>query len=305
MSANLPTLFSQQYSSNVAFLSQQRLSRFQSAVSVASGYQGKQVSPVDQVGAVSMQPVNSRFQTKVRTDAAVDRRWVVPQSFDLQQLEDSVDKLKMISDVRSAYVQNTVAAANRQKDDLVISAFFGTSPTGETGGTSTTFPTSTSTNTVSVSYGATTSDLSVAKLKKAVELLLNNNVDLDLEEVYCAIGPKQNTALLNEIEIIGNDFRSSERPTVDAKGRVMEFMGIRFLHTNRLSNGTDDAAGTSRGIPLWCKSGMHLGLWQDNQYRVRQAEEFKGNPWEVYAYMTAGATRVEEAKVIRIWAREA
>lgn len=304
MSANLPTLFSQQYSTNVQLLSQQRLSKFQMAVSVDSGYRGKQVSPVDQVGAVAMQPVTSRFQTKTRTDAVVDRRWVVPSSFDLQQLEDSFDKLKMISDIRSAYVQNTIAAANRQKDDLIIDAFFGTSLTGETGGTSTTFPTSTSTNVVSVSEGATTSNISVAKLKKGIELLLTNDVDLDLEEVYCAIGPKQNTALLNEIEIIGNDFRPAERPQVDAKGRVVEFMGIRFLHTTRLDTGTDDAAGTSRAVPLWCKSGMHLGLWQDNQYRVRQAEEFKGNPWEVYAYMTAGATRIDEDKVIRIWARE-
>lgn len=301
MSANLPSLYGQQYASSVALLSQQRTSRFVQGVMVQGGYRGKQASPVDQFGAVEMQPVTGRFQPKTRTDAPVDRRWVTPSPFDLQQQVDTFDQLKLLQDPKSAYNQNTVAAQFRKKDDLIITALFGTALTGESGGTSTTLPTSTSTNVVSVSEGGTTSNMNVQKLKKGIELLLTNNVDLDFEDVWCAIGPKQNTALLNEIEIIHGDY---SKATVDAKGRVTNYMGINFAHTNRLPTGTDDAAGTSRSIPLWCKSGMHLGLWEDAIYKVRQAEELKGNPWEIYCYLMFGATRLEEAKVIRIWARE-
>lgn len=303
MSANLLNLYGQQYSTNVGLLLQQRDSKFGPYVMTGT-HAGEQASPVDQVGSVEMQSVTGRFQTKTRTDAAVDRRWVSPSDFDLQQLVDKFDKLKMLSDPKNAYVQNTVAAVNRKKDEVIIDAFFGTSLTGKTGTTSTTFPTSTSTNVVGVSTGGTTSNINVAKIKKAIELLLTNNVDLDVEQVACAIGPKQNTALLNEIEVISSDFSPAERPTIDSKGRVMSFLGINFVHTNRLDLGTDDAAGSSRGIPLWCKSGMHLGLWQDAVYDVREAKEFKGNPWEVYAHMSLGATRIEEGKVIRIWCRE-
>lgn len=303
MSINLPSLYSQQYTTNVELLLQQRLAKFRPYMTVGS-YSGKQAAVVDQIGAVEMQPVNSRFQPKTRTDAPVDRRWVAPSDWDLQQLVDTFDKLKMISDPKSAYNQNTVAAAHRKEDDLAIGAFFAAALTGETGSSTTSFPTSTSTNVVSVSTGGTTSNINVAKLKKAIELLLNNNVDLDVETVACAIGPKQNTALLNEIEIIGADFAASERPKIDSKGRVMSFMGIEFVHTNRLQTGTDDAAGSSRAIPFWVKSGMHVGIWQDPIYRVRQAEELKGNPWEIYAYRSMGVTRTEEGKVIRIWARE-
>lgn len=301
MSANLPSLYGQQYASSVALLSQQRTSRFVQGVMVQGGYRGKQASPVDQFGAVEMQPVTGRYQTKVRTDAPVDRRWVTPSPFDLQQLEDTFDRLKLLNDPKSAYNLNTVAAQFRKKDDLIISAMFGTALTGESGGTSTILPTSTSTNVVSVSEGGTTSNMNVQKLKKGIELLLTNNVDLEFEEVWCGIGPKQNTALLNEIEVIHGDY---SKATIDSKGRVTSYMGINFAHSNRLPTGTDDAAGTSRSIPLWCKSGMHLGLWEDAIYRVRQAAELKGEPWEIYCYMMIGATRTEEAKMIRIWARE-
>lgn len=300
MSINLPSLFSQQFSTNVQLLLQQRDSRFASAA-MSGTHRGETASPVDQVGKIAMQPVTSRYENKTRTDAPVDRRWVDPSPFDSQQLEDSFDRLKMISDIRSAYTQNAVNAANRKKDELLIAAFFATAKTGKQGGTSTTFPTSTATNVVSVSEGGTTSNLNMQKLKKGVELLLTNDVDLDNEQVYCALGPKQNTALLNEIEVINGDYRGAR---VDGQGRVMSWNGIEFIHSNLLTTGTDDAAGTSRALPMWCRSGMHLGVWENPIFKVRIAEEFKSNPWEVYAYMMMGATRIEEGKVIKIWARE-
>lgn len=299
MSANLASLYAQQFSTNVMLLLQQKLSKFRSAVTEGS-YSGKQASPVDQVGAVNMNPVTSRFANKTRTDAAVDRRWVLPSDFDLQQIIDTFDKLKMISDPKSAYVQNSVAAANRQMDDLIIAAFTGTANTGETGTTSTSILAG---NTVGVSVGGTTSNLNVAKLKEGFQILLGHEVDTDTDPIYCAITADQNTALLNEIQIISADFKQEQKPSVMG-GKVMSFLGINFIHSQRLATGTDDAAGTSRSIPMWAKSGMHLGLWQDTRTSTRQALELKGEPWEVYLYLSAGATRLEEKKIVRIWARE-
>lgn len=300
MSANLASLYGQQYSTSVALLLQQKMSKFRGAVTSGS-YTGKQASPVDQVGAVSMQPVTSRFAVKVRTDAPVDRRWVLPSDFDLQQLVDTFDKLKIISDPRSVYVQNSVAAANRQFDDLIISAFTGTAQTGETGATATTFP---SGQVVGVSTGGTTSGLNVAKLKKGYEILLSNEVDTDSDPIYCAITAKQNTDLLNEIQVISADFKQEQKPSV-VDGKLSSFLGINFIHSQRLVSAVDDLGSTaSRSLPMWAKSGMHLGIWSDMQTKVRQAEELKGNPWEVYLFMSAGATRIEEDKVVRIWARE-
>jgi stage V sporulation protein SpoVS len=300
MSINAPTLYTQQFASNVALLSQQKISKLTPCVATGS-HTGKQASPVNQVGSIEMQAVNSRFAPKKRTDLAVDRRWVAPEAWDLQQLVDTFDQMKAAVDLKSGEVAAAVAARNRRKDYTIINSFFAAALTGEVGGTSTAFPTSTTSNVVSVSYGATTSNMSVAKLKKAVELLLTNNVDLDEEEVFCGLSPKANTALLNDIEVIDGSFKGA---TVDSKGRLMAWNGIQFKHSNYFANGTDDAAGTSRALPLWCKSGMYLGVWQDDVTRIRQAEELQGNPWELYCYQSFGATRLEEAKVIKIWARE-
>ncbi len=300
MTINASSLFTQEFKTNVALLSQQMMSKLEGCVTVGS-YTGEQASPVNQVGSVEMKPVNSRFQQKEQSDLAVDRRWIAPEDWDLTLRIDTFDKLKSAVSLESAETQAAVASRNRRKDFTIINAFFADAKTGKAGGTTTTFPTSTSTNVISVSYGATASNMSVAKLKKAIELLLSNNVDLDNEELYCGLSPKANTALLNDIEVIDGNFRGA---VLDNKGRLQAWNGIQFKHSNYFGTGTDDASGSSRALPLWCKSGMHLGVWQNDIVDVRQAKEMKGNPWELYCYQSLNATRIEEAKVIKIWARE-
>jgi len=301
MTINAPQLYTQKFSSNVALLAQQKLSRLESTVTTDS-YTGEQVSPINQAGKLEMKPVNTRFQQKQRSDLSVDRRWLSPEDWDLQQLVDTFDKMKMAVELQSAEVAAAVAARNRRKDYSIIAAFFADARTGKNGGSTTPFPTSTDTNVVSVSYGATTSNISVAKLKKGLELFAANDVDIDEEEIFCGLSPKGNTALLNDIEIIDGNFSGAVR---DAKGRLLAWNGISFKHGNNYETGTDDASGTSRAIPMWCKSGMHLGTWTNDVTRVREAQEYKGNPWELYCYQSLNATRIEEAKVLKIWCREA
>ena len=136
MSANLPNHFIQSYSSNVQLLLQVNGGKFANAVS-RGNYVGKAASVVDQFGSVEMQPVTSRFAPMGRVDASTDRRWVYPLDFDLPQLIDSFDKLRMITDPESVYVQNAVKAAMRKYDSLILTAFQATAKTGETGSTST------------------------------------------------------------------------------------------------------------------------------------------------------------------------
>lgn len=301
MSINLPQLYTQQYSSSVQLLSQQRVSKLEACVTTGS-YTGKQASPVNQIGAVEMQPVNGRLQSKQRTDAPLARRWLSGEPWDLALYVDTFDAVKAAVDIKSGEVEATVASRNRRKDLTIINAFFADARTGEQGGDTTTFPTSTATNIVSVGYGASASNISIAKIKKAVELLMTNDVDLDTETLFCGLSPKANTALLNDIEVIEGNFKGA---VLDDKGRLKAWNGIQFRHSNRFQTGTDDASGSSRALPLWCQSGVHVGTWIDSQTKIRQAEELKGNPWELYTYQMFGATRLEEAKVIKIWAREA
>lgn len=303
MSVNITTFYVQQYAKIINELVQQRDSRLRQACT-EQRYEGKAGSPVEQVGAIAMQPVTSRYATMGRVDAPTDRRWVYPSDFDLPQLLDSFDKLRLLIDPKSKFVENAHFAANRQIDDLIISALGGTAKTGETGGTSTTFP---SGQVVSVSQGAAAATgLTVAKIREAKRILLANEAIMynPSAEIYCVAGSTQLDNLLAEVQIVSTDFNSTESGgPVLRDGIITKFLGVNFIHSERLATGTDDASGTSTQCYMWEKNGMHLGLWNDITTDVAQRKDLQGLPWQAYVYMTAGATRLEEKRVVKIWAR--
>lgn len=305
MSANLPSLYAQQFATNIALLLQQKGSKLRNLVSFKGDYVGKQVSPVDQIGAIEMQQVASRFAPMGRVDAAVDRRWVTPIDFDLPQLIDTFDKLRLLNDPESSYVQNAMFAAGRKLDDLIIDAMFADAKTGETGGTTTVFPSAVypSGNSVSVSFGGTTTGLTIPKLKRARRILIGNEVDADSDPITCIITAAQEEDLLNQYEATSRDFNPTDRPVLK-EGMLDRFLGMNFVRCERLDTGTDDASGTSRAVPVFAKSGVHLAMWQDIRTDVDQRKDLQGLPWQVYVYLTANATRLEEKKVVRVWARE-
>ena len=291
MSANLEDLYVQQYSTNIQLLLQQMGSKLRDTVTMGS-HVGKQASPVDQVGAIEMQPVVSRFAPMGRVDAAVDRRWVFPSDFDLPQLIDEYDKLRLLIDPSSTYVRNAVLAAGRQFDKLICAAFTGTAKTGETGSTNTSFA---SANEVDVAVGGANSKLNVAKIKAVKELMMANHVDFDMEEAYIGITAADHASLLNEIQVISSDFNT--RPVL-VDGKVTEFLGFRFVHCELIET---QLAGTNEvTLPVWVKSGMYLGVWNDITNTVSRRNDLQGEPWQVYTKMTAGATRLEEDKVYAI-----
>lgn len=297
MSANAAQLFGRQYASNVDLLLQQKGSRLRKGVTEDS-YVGEQASPVDQVGAIAMQPVTSRFGAIGRVDAPLFRRWVTPSDFDLPQNFDSFDKLKIISDPRSRYVENAVMAAGRQIDDLIIAAFFGTALTGTNGGTSTTFAADGG-STVAVDFGSTgNSGFTVAKLREAKRILMANEVDVMNDQIFAGINASAHDDLLQEIQVVSTDF--NDRPVL-VEGMVSRFLGINFLISERFAQTGDPY----RRIPVWAKSGMHLGIWNEIMTNVSQRNDLTSQPWQAYLKMSMGATRLEGEKTVEVLSDEA
>ena len=303
MSINDIDLASQQYATNVELLLQQKGSKLRGLVDVGN-YVGKAANIVDQVGAIEASTITGRFQPKGRTDAAVDKRWVYPTDKIIPQLFDSRDKLRLISDPKSVAAMNGANGMGRAIDDIIIAALFGTSKTGIEGGTSTVFGTTLSTSggqNIAVGTGAAAATgLNVAKLREVRRQALANEIDLDSETIYMGITSKQDANLLQEIQIISTDF--NDRPVLK-DGKVVSFLGIQFVHIERLGTGTSDD-GTARECPVWVKSGMHLGIWNDLKATVAQRFDLEGNPWGLDTEMTMGATRTQEKKVFRVWCAE-
>jgi hypothetical protein len=290
MSQNLPSHFVQQFATNIALKLQQKDSRLGGAVMIGS-HMGEQAAEVDQVDAIEMQEIAGRFAPIGRVDAALDRRWVSPEHYDLNQLIDKFDKLKLLIDPSSIFVQNAVAAAKRRRDRTIINAFFADAKTGKSGTTTTSFPGG---QVIAVNEGAAgNTGASVEKILTGLERLQAADVDTETDMIFHGLNAKANGKLLREVQIIQNKFNVSANIV---KGKVMEFMGVNFIHSELF--GTDGSG--YRRLPMWAKSGMHLGVWEDMQTDIDQRKDLSGHPWQAYLKLTIGATRLEEEKVLEI-----
>ena len=152
---------------------------------------------------------------------------------------------------------------------------------------------------VAVNFGASSNTgLTVAKLREAKRLLMAAEVDLETDMINCAVTAQQHDDLLAEAQIISTDF--NDKPVL-VEGRIQRFLGINFVHTELL-----EVDGSSfRRVPIWAKSGMHLGLWNDITTDISQRKDLQSLPFQAYIYMTAGSTRIEEEKVVEVLANEA
>lgn len=295
MSNQIPTHYAVQYASNIELLLQQKGSRLRDTVTLKSITGAKSAVPVDQIGKVEATKRTTRYPVLTPADTPAERPWVYPSDYDWNDLIDSIDKLRVVTDPQSAYVANGTYAMGRAQDSEIIAAFFADRKTGEAGATTTSFLAA---NVVAVNYGAAGAvGLTVAKLRQAKKILLAAEVDMEMDPITIPISAAQHDNLLSEIQITSLDF--NERPVL-VEGTVTRFLGFNFKHSEMLS--TD--ASSYRQIPVYAKSGMVLAVWNDITTDISIRKDLAGLPVQVYVFGTFGATRLEEKKVVKILCSE-
>lgn len=296
MSQNIPTHYAQQYAASVDLLLQQKGSKLRDKVTVHAIKGAKAASLLDQHGAVEATKRTTRYPTLTPADTPTDRPWVYPTDYDWNDLIDSIDKLRMLTDPQSAYVQNGTYALGRAMDNEIIDAFFADRKTGENGGTTTSFPAA---QQVAVNFGASGAvGLTVAKMREAKRLLLAAEVDVENDPLNMPVTAKQHDNLLGEIQVVSLDF--NEKPVM-VEGLITRFLGFNLIHSEKL-----DTDGSSyRRVPAYAKSGMHLAIWNEITADVSQRKDLAGLPIQVYVFGTFGATRSEEKKIVEIKCSEA
>jgi hypothetical protein len=297
MSAPVTTLFTTQYTTAVELLLQQPGRGLRESVT-NGGYIGQSANPVDQIGQVKPVKNRPRNSDTPLVNTPTDRRWVYPNDYEVADLIDQQDKLRTIDDFQNPCVQAGTMAIQRAMDDQVLLAFFGTSNTGNTGGTPVSFPGSQS---IAANYGAAANvGLTVSKLRKARQLLLSAGADLTTDELHCAITSLDHDNLLGETQIINADYAGQDSAVL-REGMVQRFLGVNF-HIVEFTDTIYEAAATigqaTRQIPLWLKSGMHLGIWGDVTARIDERPD-KSYAMQWYVKTTCGATRLQEKKVVQ------
>ena len=282
MSLEVTTAFVQQYSANVQMLSQQMGSRLRDAVRVEN-IVGKNAF-FDQVGQATAQKRTTRHADTPQIDTPHARRRVSLVDYEYADLIDDQDKVRMLIDPTSSYAMAAAAAMGRAMDDEIIDAAFGTSFTGETGSTSVTFP-------AAQTVVTNTSGMTIDKLRAAKRVLDSNDVDPSIPR-YVAVGPQQIEDLLGTTAVTSSDFNSVKALV---QGEIDTFMGFRFIMTNRLPIDGNNV----RDCFAWAEDGLALGIGKDIMARIDERAH-KGYATQVYYCMSVGASRMEEAKVVKI-----
>ena len=297
MSQFVNAAFVQQYRTNVMMLLQQQGSRLRDAVQNMA-FHGKAASVAEQFGQVNPVKNQSRHSDTPLISTPQDKRWIYPNDYDWADLIDSQDKLRMLIDPSSPYAMAGAWAMGRAMDDEIVNAFFSNAQTGENGTTATALPSS---QIVAVTTGASgNTGLNVAKLRAAKKLLLQAEVDIDNDYLYCAITATQHDNLLNEVQAVNLDY--TDRPVL-VEGRIRSFMGFNFIHSERIPGGPSYTGSISTGglyyVPVWAKSGVALGMWNDVQTTIDKRPD-KRNSTQIYVTGTFGATRLEEKRVVQV-----
>ena len=294
MSVEITTAFVNQYHANVTLALQQMNTRFKDAVRVET-ITGE-YDYFDQIGATSAVFGSIRHGDTEYVNTPHTRRRVEMQNAHWADLIDNEDKLKLLMDPTSAYVQNAVAAMFRGMDDVIITAFDALAYTGHAGGSTESFD---SNNIVGVTVGdtvngSTACGLNVAKLRAAAKILNANEVPK--EDRYIAISAQQLDDLLGSTSVTSIDF-NTVRALVD--GSINSFMGFTFINSERLGV----TSTPYREVLAWQKNGLLLGIGSDVMAKIDQLPAKKYST-QVFVSMNLGAVRMDEKACVQILCNE-
>lgn len=307
MSFTITDAFVQQFSGNVRYLAQQRVSRLRSTV-VEDTITGESAY-LEQVAPTSARKVLSRHMDSPIMNTQHLRRRVAPYDYDWGDLVDRLDKVRLLIDPASTYARNAAFAMNRGFDDEIIGCMYAIAFTGHSGSTSVTWPNGNAESTptapagtqVSVSdwtygNGSGSVGLTISKLVSAMVALDAAEGDEEEEERYGVIQAKQKGNLLATTEATLKEFGVAKDDLAPLRdGKITKIMGFELRHSERLQlNGSSQYR-----VPFYRKSALGIGIAKDisGQMAPRPDKRFATY---VYADMAVGAARLEEAKLVEV-----
>ncbi len=292
MSENLINLAITEFSSVLLLKLQQKTSMLRGRV-MEGFHKGKQASPIQYIGAIQMKQPAGRFSMINRQDVAFTRRWVMPVDKTAEQLIDRFDELRLLMDPTSQYSDVAAAAVAREWDDRIIGAAFGSATLGTDGASFTTETFSTSSWSISQSFGSSTNvGLTVAKMIEAKRVMRKAQVPVDEEQLTWITNSQGESDLLKQAQVVSTDF--SDKPVL-VDGKVTRFMGWDIRYSERLT-----LASSARQNIALVKSGAYLGVWKDVENNIARANWLESQPYQVYTMMSCGATRLEPGRLLQV-----
>jgi len=284
MSTEITTAFVKDFTDGITLLQQQMGSNLRRGVSLSSNITGDRAF-FDQVDATSMSQITDRHGDTNITDTPHRRRMVTLAPFEVADLVDRSDKIRTLNDPTNSYVQSFAAAAGRQIDDTIITAFDATASTGVDGSGTAAFDTN-------YSIGGT-SAMTVTKLREARQVLeaAENMEDGGDNEWFIVTNSVGREELLADPLLTGADY-NTVKALVD--GQINQFMGFTFLKSERLP-----ATGSDKYSFAWRKGSVKLAIGQEPRGFI-DVLPGKRHSTQVRYELDLGATRMDEKGIVRI-----
>ena len=294
-----------QFSQNVDLLSQQQMSKLETACTLETFY-GEGAEAIKQYGETEFGDLSDPTGDTVFDSIGKDSRWVFPADKKNALPSTREDWLRMISDPVSPLVRGQSAALSRLKDAYVLKGLSADAQTGKYDALVTT--------PLPGSQILTPTAFTLGDIKDAIQLLEDQDTYVPGDETIVVLPASFARVLQDDPEFTSSDFFTSQVFSGGNQGNAMYtnklqgfldcrwvVMSDKFLSSSLVQTvAGEDLSATAF---VYRKSGVCLGMWNKdgNQVFSRVDERpDKNYTLQVYSKLTLGATRTEEAKVVKI-----
>lgn len=297
----VPVAYIHGYTAEIHRLAAQKQSKLRGSVRVKPGLTGKSYN-FNRLGPSDLAPITGRHSATVILNPVHSLRRVTPTDKGGALLLDKQDEWKILIAPGNDYATNHAESANRFYDDLIIAALGGSSVAVDEND-ATSAVTLASWKSGTRSYGSN-SGMTMAKMAKARRLLQE---DEKVDGYFTAlVSPQALEDLFMEVEsgLDANRFTSKDYADMASlrNGTApegAEVFGFHWIVSNRLPIDTS----LDRKCYFYEKQSVGLGIWQDI-YTSAAIRSDLNDAKQIYAAVSGGATRIEEAGVVEVLVRE-
>lgn len=284
MSTSVDIAFVHQYDSNFQLLAQQESERIRKAVRVKET-NGKTAN-FERIGSVTMAARTSRHQDTNLVNTPHSRRRATLVDYEVGDLIDDEDEIRLLIDPDSAYTMAFAAAAARRMDQTSIDAAVGNATSVAADDTTSTVALPSAQKVAAASTG-----LTLAKLRQANTILDANEFSKGSGMRWLVYNAEGLEDILGDSTATSADY-NSVRLLMNAS--ITSFHGFEWIHSELL--GTD---GTDRQHIAWHRRAMGLALGKAPFTEMSRRSD-KSNSLQVLTKETVGAVRIEDEGVVEI-----
>jgi len=289
--ANPPVAFKQQFHDSYRDALAQRDCRFAKASADRGMIEGSSFT-INSLGTTEMKAVTGRYQDKTPQSLDHNTRVVYMADYDATIVVDGFDVPKLSADPSFKYPGLLADASNRLKDKVIYRALLDAVVTksGENSFSTTTLPAG-----QIVLAGGTA--FTKAKAIFARSLFRKNECDeQNGEQLYISYNDEMVRQILADTTLTSSDFMAVQ---MLQSGKVAEnWMGFTWVPYQALDNGA--GGGAEARTVAWAKSGVEIGMGINFKTDVSENKQKRGHPTEAYGWLSLGAGRQDEKKVVAI-----